>query len=107
MGLERSDVRMDSFVTMAPTLFCTQTQKFTTEINGLTRSNHPELHSIIEKVFSRFIPSFEVLLGKSLRDKTKYKQLAVIIKIQEWHVNACCSHKGSWHSEGASTDDIA
>jgi len=94
------------FASMAPALYSTQKKEFTTEINGLLRSEHDKLYKVIGQVFTRFIPSFELILGKPLRDNAKYEQLAVVIKISQFDMESACSYKGNWHSEGASGDEI-
>ena len=80
--------------------------KFITEINGLLHKQNVALYTLIEKIFLKFIPLFEVLLDMELINNDKYEQLSVIIKVQDYQSSNENEVKGYWHSEGQNRDNI-
>jgi len=89
------------------------TTTITSYINNLDRDAHTELYGTIEKIFSKFVPSFETLL-KTMADNKKIKQFNGLGKCQVI-VKLCNTvltpdnndfHGGSWHLEGLPDENI-
>eukprot|EP01084_Bolivina_argentea_P283788 486129_1 len=86
-----------------PAIFSLAKQKFITEINGLLFKDNTELYTVIAYIFAQFLPMFEWCLDIKL---TQYKQLSVIIKIQDYQFNNANTITGKWHCEGRNSDHI-
>ena len=94
-------------ISISPTIFYLKDLKFTTEINGLLYKDNVKLYRLIEKAFIKFIPMFEWCLGYDLlNDYNHYKQLLVIIKIQDYIFENENKIISNWHKEGNDNDDI-
>ena len=94
-------------MSLCPAIFSLSQYQFQTEINGLLYKDNIALYALIENIFIKMIPMFEAVLNKKLLNNDQYKQISVIVKIQDYQFKNECEVKGKWHSEGDKTDHIA
>ena len=80
--------------------------QFINEINGLLYKKNITLYALIENIFIKMIPMFESLLNIKLLNNDKYKQLSVIIKMQDYQFENENEVRGGWHTEGDLNDHI-
>lgn len=81
---------------------CEQPTKIQSPINNLDEGKHRRLYSIISRLFSLCVPSFEELLQTSLREKP----LQVICKAANYILDPRDEYEGVWHVEGVPSERI-
>eukprot|EP01083_Nonionella_stella_P114345 338040_1 len=77
--------------------------KIVSDINNLSRVKHGNLYNLFENVFAKMVPLFEWLLTVKL---SFYKDLKVIIKLQDYQLYPQQTYTGHWHSEGYPSESI-
>ena len=94
--------------------------RITSYVNNLDQEKYPKMYSLLEDIFERVLPMFEVVCGSlrndffgvdgkdlgkksiSLRNRT----LQVVTKIVEYRVNHEENFDGVWHVEGMSHEEV-
>lgn len=81
---------------------------FQSYINNLDEEKFPEFKELMEKVLTKFLPSFEKILAHQKKGSLKNRNLQVIVKVASTHLtlDKPAFQGGSWHIEGMPYEHI-
>ena len=90
---------------LCPAIFSLKEYKFMTEINGLLCKENIALYALIENIFIKMLSMFEWLLDRKFMNDV-YKQLSIIIQLEDYQLKSGQKMETKWHAEGQTYDDI-